>query len=148
MKSIKEAYAPFFTEKVNTHCGDGPYDLPIDFLTYSTDYIPHHNNKVTYFSCGEEFFPDFIAKLEEAKEFIFMEFFIIHHGQEWEKIHEVLAKKAKEGVEVRLVYDDFGCLTTLNRGYIRELKKEGIHAQRFNKINAIISGDPITFAVN
>lgn len=140
LEACQAAYKPYFEGKRNTECFDGAYDLPIDFLNGATDFVPHEDNKITYFKCGEEFFPDFIEKLKEAKEFIFMEFFIIHHGKEWGQIHEVLAQKAKEGVEVRLIYDDFGCLTTLTRSYIKELRKEGIKAYRFNKINAWISG--------
>lgn len=140
LAQIRKSYEPFFKDKTDTVCEDGSYDLPIDFLTYTSDFLPHRNNKITYFECGEKFFPDFVEKLKEAKEFIFMEFFIIHHGIEWQQIHAVLAQKAKEGVEVRLLYDDFGCLTTLDRSYIRVLRKEGIKAYRFNKVGVILSG--------
>ena len=54
-----------------------------------------------------------LQELKKAKHFIFMEYFIIHDGRMWGDILEILKQKAKQGVEVRLLYDDFGSLTTL-----------------------------------
>ena len=45
--------------------------------------------------------------------FIFLEYFIIHDGRMWREILQVLEEKVKEGVDVRLIYDDMGCVTTL-----------------------------------
>ena len=42
-----------------------------------------------------------------------MEYFIINEGKMWNTILDILAKKAKEGVDVRIIYDDMGCLRTL-----------------------------------
>ena len=116
-------------------------------LTNVTGLSPYNNSKVTYFKCGEEFFPDFLAHLEEAKEFIFLEFFIIHFGKWWGKIHEVLKHKAAEGVEVRLLYDDFGCVSTLPRSYWKELRKEGILAYPFGRLHLFLSVLTITATI-
>ena len=141
LNDIREAWTPYFKDKITN---DKRYDTsdnqPIAFLENVADFNAHKNNRVTYYKCGEEFFPALIKALEEAKEFIFMEFFIIRDGQEWEKIHDVLKRKAQEGVEIRLLYDDFGCFKYLPAYYARELRKEGIQAYRFNKVGIFLRG--------
>lgn len=55
-------------------------------------------------------FPDMLAALESAEHFIFLEYFIIEEGHMFHQIEDILEKKVKEGVEVRLIYDDVGCI--------------------------------------
>ena len=116
------------------------YSSPFSYLNHAFRYTPTYGNRVTYFKSGEEWFPHFIEQLKTAREFIFMEFFIIDRGKEWDAIHEVLAQKAKEGVEVRLLYDDIGCAGLLHSWYPSQLKKEGIKCYRFNPFIPILSG--------
>ncbi len=49
----------------------------------------HSHNRYTYYKTGEEFFPEFVESLKLAKEFIFMEFFIITDGKWWSAVQEV-----------------------------------------------------------
>ena len=93
----------------------------------------------TFFATGEAFFKSMIGQLREAKSFIFLEYFIIDRGSLWDEIHEILVSKAKEGVEVRLLFDDFGCMRTLPSYYENELREEGIQAYRFNRISTRMS---------
>ena len=65
----------------------------------------YKNTDVTYFSCGEEKYTALIEELENATDFIFMEYFIIEKGFMWNSILEILERKVKEGVEVRVMYD-------------------------------------------
>ncbi len=116
------------------------YTSPFRYLGHALKATPTFGNRVTYYSSGEEWFPAFIKSLESAKEFIFMEFFIIDRGKEWTLIHDVLARKAKEGVEVRLLYDDIGCAGLLHSVYPNQLRKEGIKCYRFNPFIPLLSG--------
>ena len=100
----------------------------------------HLNNKVTYFSLGEKFYEDLISELKKAKQFIFLEYYIIDQGQMWEGIHKILVEKVKQGVEVRLLYDDFGSIGRLMSGYHKKLRKEGIQCHKFNIFIPILSG--------
>lgn len=93
----------------------------------------------TFFASGEAFFDSLISELRGAKSFIFLEYFIIDRGNLWDEIHGILAKKAKEGVEVRLLFDDFGCMRTLPHYYENELRAEGIQAYRFNRVSPRMS---------
>lgn len=93
------------------------------------------NTKVDYYKCGEEFFVDYINNLKKAKKFIFIEYFIIELGFMWDEILNILKCKLSEGVEVRLLYDDIGCLFTLPVNYYKKLKQYGINANCFSKFN-------------
>ena len=97
------------------------------------------NSKTTYFNSGESWFEDLYKEIENAKSFIFMEFFIISYGKTWDKIHELLIEKVKNGVEVRVVYDDLGTLGKVSPRYHKKLQKEGIECVKFNPIYPIFS---------
>ena len=106
----------------------------------STSGFPVYNNDgVKYYKLGEEAFPVMKEELEKAKKFIFMEYFIIAEGKMWDEILEILKRKVKEGVEVRVIYDDFGCITTLDNGYDKYLESMGIKCICFNKLNPVLS---------
>ena len=92
---------------------------------------PHTFSKVKYFSCGEEFFPDFCKSLKSAKKFIFLEFFIIDIDDSWVEIFNILEQKIKEGVEVRLMYDGFGSPTAATKKYQKFLEAKGFKSHIF-----------------
>ncbi len=93
----------------------------------------------TFFATGEEYFESLLRDLESAEHFIFLEYFIIAQGELWSKVHKVLRDKAKAGVEVRLLYDDFGCMKTLPLHYEYNLRAEGIKTYRFSKVSPSLS---------
>lgn len=97
------------------------------------------HNRVTYFSVGEEFFEDLKGELRKAQSYIFMEYFIIDPGEMWTEIHDILLEKVKEGVEVRVMYDDIGTLGMLKGDYWKELCKEGINCCKFNPLLPFLS---------
>ena len=92
------------------------------------------NTSVEYFPLGDPCFPVFLEELEKAKKFIFMEYFVYQRGVFWNSVLEILKKKASEGVEVFLMYDDMGSITTLPRKYYKELRSFGIKAVAFNPV--------------
>ena len=100
----------------------------------------HAHNRVTYYKTGEEFFPAFVESLKLAKEFIFIEFFIITDGKEWSAVQEVLIQKAQEGVEVRIVYDDLGCSGTISPRTPKKLAKYGIKCYKFHPFRPFLHG--------
>lgn len=75
-----------------------------------------------YLTPGERFFARLCEELEQAEKFIFMEYFILENGVMWDTIREILERKAAQGVEVKLIYDEFGCLFTLPHHYCKELR--------------------------
>jgi cardiolipin synthase len=93
----------------------------------------------TFFSSGEAMFDSMLREMRGARDFIFLEYFIIDDGNLWNEIHDILVKKVKEGVEVRLLFDDFGCMRTLPPYYENTLRAEGIQAYRFNRVSPEMS---------
>ena len=92
-----------------------------------------------YFPLGEEMFESMLSDIASAKKYIFLEYFIIEDGEMWEKIHALLREKIAHGVEVRLIYDDIGCMKTLPAKYDKILSAEGISARRFSPVTPRIS---------
>ncbi|MBE6129528.1 MAG: cardiolipin synthase [Erysipelotrichaceae bacterium] len=91
------------------------------------------NTECRYFSSGEEWSHVYLEELKKAEHYIFMEFFIIDEGSFWDEVLEILKEKAKAGVEVKIIYDDFGSIT-LPWHYDRTLRSFGIEAYRFNHV--------------
>lgn len=111
-----------------------------NYINNTTQLGIHKNNRVTYYKTGEEFFPAFIEGIKKAKEFIFIEFFIITDGEMWSQVQEVLKQKAQEGVDVRIVYDDMGCGGTISYSTPRILGRYGIKAYKFHPFKPLLSG--------
>ena len=110
------------------------------YINSTTLVGAHTNNRVTYYPTGEQFFPAFIEGLKQAKDFIFIEFFIISDGKEWTDVQNVLKEKAQQGVDVRIVYDDMGCSGTISGFTPRKLRKYGIKCYKFHPFRPILSG--------
>ncbi len=99
----------------------------------------YHNTTTQYYVSGEEMFPNILQALEEAEHFIFMEYFIVEDGYMFGKILEILKRKAAQGVDVRFIYDDFGCVTTLPAKYYQKMEEYGIQCVRFNPLYPVMS---------
>ena len=91
------------------------------------------NTEAHYFRLGEEMFASMCEELRRAHKFIFLEYFIIEEGVMWNTILDILKRKAEEGVDVRVLYDDVGSIATLPQHYDRYLNSLGIRAVRFNR---------------
>jgi len=99
----------------------------------------YENTGCTYFPLGEEQFEVMLADMENADKFIFLEYFILNNGQLWDRIEDVLIRKAGQGVDVRLMFDDLGSIVTAPDNLIKKLKKHNIQAMRFNPVHRYIS---------
>lgn len=109
------------------------------YIADTGKYPVYQNTEVQYFKVGEDMYEAMLKDLKDAKEFIFMEFFIIKKGSMWDSIRELLIYKAKEGLDVRLMYDDMGCLGHLPIKDRLELKDAGVKVVIFNRMKPIIS---------
>ena len=109
------------------------------YLTNFARFPVWKNTSVSYHSLGEQQYADMLIELEKAKKFIFLEYFIIDRGEMWDTILGILSKKAEEGVDVRIIYDDMGCLRKIPSNYYKKLEKLGIKCLVFNPFIPIIS---------
>ena len=109
------------------------------YIRQSSSYHPYRNTETTYYSMGELMFEAMLEELSKAKKFIFLEYFLIHKSQMWDRILEILLEKASEGVEVRLIFDDIGSLGLFSSAYVSQLNSKGIKIMRFNPLVPFIS---------
>lgn len=102
------------------------------YISKFCNFPIYNNTSSKYFPSGEDMFESLKQELEEAKSFIFMEYFIIQEGEMWGSILDILERKVRDGVEVRVMYDDVGCISKLPFAYNEKLKKLGIACRVFN----------------
>lgn len=102
------------------------------YLADTGGYPVWDHTSATYYKIGEEYYASLLEELKKAEHFIFMEFFIVGEGKMWNSILEVLEEKAAAGVDVRFIYDDFGCISLLPTAYSRILESKGIKSFAFN----------------
>lgn len=99
----------------------------------------YENTQVTYFPSGEAKFAALLPQLESATQYIFLEYFIIDEGLMWGRILEILARKAAQGVDVRVMYDGTCEFSTLPRDYPRRLEALGIQCKVFAPVTPFVS---------
>lgn len=92
----------------------------------------YKNTQTEFLSPGVSFFERLCEELLKAEKFIFMEYFIIQEGKMWNTILDILAQKVKQGVEVKMMYDDIGCIQTVPTFYHKKLRQLGIEVHVFN----------------
>lgn len=109
------------------------------YIEHTGHYASYDNTEVKYYPIGDDVLEDMCRELEKAESFIFVEYFIIAGGMFWDSILDILERKADEGVEVRVMYDDLGCMQTLPRKYYKKLRKKGIMSHVFSRIRPFLS---------
>ncbi len=109
------------------------------YLSGCLKFPAYRNTDVAYFPLGEDKFHALIKELEKARDFIFMEYFIIAEGYMWGTILEILKRKAAEGVEVRLMYDGTCAIANFPYNYYKKMRKMGIQCKMSNPIIPFLS---------
>lgn len=104
------------------------------YINDCAHYPAYRNTESYYYRSGEECYPVLLEELRKAKHFIFMEYFIVEEENMWDSILEILKQKVAEGVEVRFMYDDMGCVTLLPYKYYKKLEEAGIKSVAFNPV--------------
>lgn len=107
------------------------------YLLNQSNMPVYQNSQSSYIASGEQYFKELFGHLKEAKNFIFLEYFVIKPGKVWDELFEILRLKAREGVDIRLIYDDFGCINSFpDKKLFQKLAHHKINAVPFNKIQA------------
>ncbi len=97
------------------------------------------HSQAEYYPLGDSAFEPMLEALRSAEKFIFLEFFIVDEGEMWGSILEILAEKAAQGVEVRLLYDGMNELFLLPRDYPKRLARLGIDCRVFSPLRPLFS---------
>ena len=109
------------------------------YLNRTGCFPAYENTDVRYFPLGEQMWEEMLHQLEQAEHFIFLEYFIVDEGLMWGRLLELLAKKAKQGVEVRVMYDGTCEFSTLPHNYPRKLKELDIQCKMFAPVTPFLS---------
>ena len=97
------------------------------------------NTDCTYYRLGDEMFPDMLRAIENAREFVFLEYFILEEGEMWDALFGLLKKKASQGLDVRLMYDAVGSLSKAPSGFYKVIRAAGIRCKVFAPMSPILS---------
>lgn len=99
----------------------------------------YRNTRAQYLRDGETFFDDLIAHLEKAETYIFLEYYILADGEIWDRIFAVLRERAAAGVEVKVIFDDFGSITRLSDPMLQAMQNCGIEIEVFNPVHRYVN---------
>ncbi len=111
-----------------------PYRQRMGRFLLNNNFPLFSHTDCVYFPSGEMQFENMLADLEKAQRFIFMEYFIVSEGKLWDQIQEILVRKATQGVDVRLLYDDLGSIIAAPTNLDRILNNQNVKAARFNPV--------------
>jgi len=109
------------------------------YLRKAGGFPVYDKTAVDYYPLGEDFLPAFLADLEQARQYIFLEYFIIENGVMWDAVEDVLERKAKQGVEIRVLYDGTCEFTKLPHSFPDYLRTLGIQCRVFAQVRPFVS---------
>ncbi len=104
------------------------------FLQRESGYPVYTGTDVEYLSPGELFFTRLLEELDKAERYIYLEYFILAEGEMWNAIRKILYKKAHSGVEIKIIFDDFGSIKRQYKDFVSGLRRHGIKVAVFNPI--------------
>ena len=120
-KAVEESHRAFVVSK---------------YLTNVAGYPAYTDGNVEYYPTGEQTFEEIKRALKGAEKFILMEYFILSGGELWKELRTILLEKAEQGVQIRILYDDFGSLFSLPPKYAEYLESihKNIKCHAFNRV--------------
>ena len=136
----KAAMAPLLSESGDEPAMDEDARLQSAYLEQCASSPRFTQTETTYYPLGDVMFPAMLEELEKAEKYIFMEFFIIEPGIMWDSILDVLRRKAAQGLDVRLIYDDMACIMRLPRDYAERMESVGIRCCTFHRFQPVPTG--------
>ena len=109
------------------------------YLEQTTHCPVYGNTRTKYYPLGDDCYDDILDALRGARRYVFIEYFIIEEGKFWNSVLDILAQKVREGLEVRVIYDDIGSMATLPGDYPARLEELGIQCRVFNRFVPVVS---------
>ena len=109
-----------------------------EYVAQATGLPPTDCYEFEYFPSGESYCERLLEELEKAEQYIFLEYFILRPGKFWNSVLDILKRKAGEGVDVRVIYDDIGSMLKVPDNYAAELEKQGVKCMCFNPFRPVL----------
>ena len=100
-------------------------------------FLLYRDTAAVYFPTGADFFEDALTRMEKAERFIFLEYFILAEGQLWDRVLSILSDRVRHGVEVKIIFDDFGNITRMRGETIEKMREDGIEVCVFNPVHQL-----------
>lgn len=138
-QATRKAATPFGDKYEKSICLAPDHRVQIHYLDRFLGFPIYENTSTTYLPLGENYWKSLLSSLETAEHYIFLEFYIIENGVMWSAIHEILKRKASQGVDVRIIYDDIGCFVRLPKDFVKKRREEGIQCIIFNKFRPLLT---------
>jgi cardiolipin synthase len=135
----KKSYNRLMKKPMAEFVAQESYELPADqyqvaqLFRNTNQALPFEGNEVEIFTDGYAKLQALIRELMQAKHHIHMEYYIFENDPVGRLVRDVLIDKARQGVEVRLIYDDVGCWHVPNR-FFEEMIEAGIEVRAFLKV--------------
>lgn len=107
-----------------------------NYLVDTTGLPCFQNARVKYFSIGEGYYKELFEECKKATNYILFECYKIVPGKLWTELFDILRIKAREGVQVRLIYDDAVCTKFISSDDFEKMKNHGIETVAFNKVGS------------
>lgn len=133
-RGLRNVHAPDATPMQQLEAKDPALSRKAKYISAISGFPLCQRTRVTYYPLGDDWYPEMLATLESAKRFILMEFFILDPGEVWDTVLDILVRKVREGVDVRLMYDDVGTIKFVPNHYERQLRAKGLKVVAFNPL--------------
>ena len=116
------------------------YDVANQFryLLNQEGYPLYRNTDVEFYKEASDGLVAQLAALKEAREYIFLDYHAIEEAEAFGQIRDILADKAAEGVEVRILYDDVGSIGFITPEFIKRMEGLGIRCKVFNPVMPVM----------
>ena len=102
-------------------------------------FLLYRDTDLTYFPSGGAFFEDAIERMRKAERFVFLEYFILAEGKLWDRMLYALIDRARHGVEIKIIFDDFGNITRMRNETIELMREEGMEVCVFNPVHQYVN---------
>lgn len=110
------------------------------YLLNRAGYPVYHNTDIRFYNDAARAFEAQLEDLRKAEKYIFLEYYAIEERGSFERMKRILKEKASEGVEIRIIYDDFGSKFWMYpKHFEREMQEVGIRCRRFNPIIPVLN---------
>lgn len=102
-------------------------------------FAPYSGTDWEYLSTGEAYFEHMFAALEKAEKFIFMEYYIVTRGEIFDRLVDIFRRKREQGVEIKLIFDDFGSMMRFGGEEVGMLRRMGVETKVFNPVHQYVN---------
>ena len=116
-----------------------PQWAPLASYLNNKGFSLYRATDAVYLPTGRDFLEDMLSAMEKAERFIFLEYFIMAEGEIWDRLTNVLRRKSGQGVEIKLIFDDFGSMMRMPAERVDALRRAGVEVIVFNPVHHYVN---------